>query len=128
MAILVPPDVDALVSAIGVTLKKFETIKPQDFHARVESYYSWSDIAARTEKVYSYALQQNGVYSNNIGELFTFSAFKRKNNLTCRCALRVQETIIYTIIVDSSSVGLSPGHSLLWWPLWYCSLFICTQP
>ena len=53
---LAEPSVDGLVIAIERAIfdrSKQKVVDPRECHRRIESYYQWSDIAVRTEKVYS---------------------------------------------------------------------------
>jgi len=52
MAILAPPEPEALVNAVGKAIDRLETVDPHDFHKRVSEAYSWEKTAKMTEQVY----------------------------------------------------------------------------
>ncbi|KAL2485676.1 UDP-Glycosyltransferase superfamily protein [Abeliophyllum distichum] len=57
MVVLAEPDPNDMVQAITKAIQILPQIDPQEMHTRMQTLYSWHDVARRTEIVYNCALR-----------------------------------------------------------------------
>ena len=79
MTVFAKPEEDDLVAATGRAISKLRKnqVRTEDFHDQVKKMYSWTDVAARTERVYagiSGALTDAEFYGYDAADAASWSA------------------------------------------------------
>jgi len=79
MTVFAKPEEDDLVAATGRAIFKLRNnqVRTEDFHDQVKKMYSWTDVAARTERVYdgiSEALSDAEFYGYDAADAASWSA------------------------------------------------------